>query len=72
MLPAIAPRLNYQQLAGVQDGDTAMQAFLEAIAPGTTEYRKQEIRDQLQAYCALDTLAMVEIWKVFSGRSTLQ
>ena len=72
VLPAIAPHLNYQQLAGVQDGDMAMQAFLEAIAPDTTEDRKREIHDQLQSYCALDTLAMVEIWKVFSGRSTLQ
>lgn len=72
VLPAIAPHLNYQQLAGVQDGDMAMQAFLEAIAPVTTENRKQEIHDHLEAYCALDTLAMVEIWKVFSGRSTLQ
>ncbi len=67
VLPAIAPELNYQQLTGVQDGDMAMQAFLEAIAPETTKERKQEIHDQLQAYCALDTLAMVEIWKKFSG-----
>jgi len=72
VLPAIAPKLNYQQLAGVKDGDMAMQAFLEAIAPGTAVDRKQEIHGQLQAYCALDTLAMVEIWKVFSGRSALQ
>ncbi len=69
LLPAIAPKLNYQQLDGVQDGDMAMQAFLEAIEAGTTEHRKQEIHDQLQAYCALDTLAMVEIWKKFSGVS---
>lgn len=72
VLPAIAPKLNYQQLTGVQDGDMAMQAFLEAITPETTKERKQEIHDQLQAYCTLDTLAMVEIWKVFSGRIFLK
>ena len=72
VLPAVAPQLNYQQLTGVQDGDMAMQAFLEAISPETSEQRKQEIHIQLQAYCALDTLAMVEIWKVFSGRVSFQ
>ena len=72
VLPAIAPGLRYDQLDGVQDGDMAMLAFLEAIDPATSPVRKLEIELQLQRYCALDTLAMVEIWKVFSGCKSLQ
>lgn len=67
VLPAIAPELRYDQLAGVQDGDMAMQAYLEAVDPATTRARKQEIQAQLVSYCTLDTLAMVKIWSKFAG-----
>jgi hypothetical protein len=67
VLPAIAPELRYDQLAGVQDGEMAMQAYLEAVDPATTSERKQEIHTQLVSYCALDTLAMVKIWSKFAG-----
>lgn len=67
VLPAIAPGLRYDQLDGVQDGDMAMQAYLEAVDAATTIERKQEIHAQLVAYCALDTLAMVKIWSKFAG-----
>lgn len=66
VLPTIAPRLGYDALTGVQDGGMAMAAYLEAIAPATSPQRKALIRDELLAYCALDTLAMVEVWKKFS------
>ena len=66
LLPTIAPHLGYDALTGVQDGSMAMAAYLEAIAPVTSPQRKALIRDDLLAYCALDTLAMVEIWKKFS------
>lgn len=72
VLPALVPQLRYDQLAGVQDGDMAMQAFLEAIDPSTLPERKDEIERQLHRYCILDTLAMVEIWKVFSGRESIR
>lgn len=67
VLPAIARDMRYDQLAGVQDGDMAMQAYLEAVDPITTSERKREIQAQLVSYCALDTLAMVKIWSKFSG-----
>lgn len=70
VLPAVCPDLDYQQLDGVQDGGMAMEAFLEAIAPQTSETRKAEIEQQLLAYCALDTYAMVRLWAYFTG-STL-
>ena len=43
----------------------AISAYREAIAPKTTPERKAEIHQQLDAYCALDTLALVRIWEFF-------
>ncbi len=68
VLPAIAPKLRYESLSGVQDGDMAMQAYLEATDPTTSKDRNAGIFEELTAYCALDTLAMVEIWRFFSQR----
>jgi len=67
VLPAIAPDLCYDQLDGVQDGGGAMQAFLEATAPGIDLERKREIERQLLDYCHLDTLAMVRLWRFLAG-----
>lgn len=72
VLPAIAPELSYGDLAGVQDGGMAMEAFLEAIAKETTISRKAEIEKQLLDYCSLDTYAMVKLWQFFSGRIDLK
>lgn len=69
VLPALCPDLSYGNLDGVQDGGMAMDAFLEALAPETSAQRKAEIQEQLLAYCALDTFAMVRLWAVFSGRT---
>ena len=69
VLPAVAPDLNYQQLEGVQDGGAAMIAYKEAVATDTMLARKNEIQQQLLAYCKLDTLAMVRLWKFLSGDS---
>ena len=71
VLPAVVPELQYSDLDGVQDGGMAMDAFLEALHPQTASDRKQHIRDQLLAYCKLDTYAMVRLWQVFSGRTDL-
>ena len=67
VLPALCPALNYDDLDGVQNGGMAMDAFLEAIAPQTSAARKAQIRQQLLAYCQLDTYAMVRLWAEFSG-----
>jgi hypothetical protein len=69
VLPAVVPELSYEELDGVKDGNMAIEAFTEAIAPGTSLERKEEIRTQLTEYCKLDTLAMVGIWKRFLGLS---
>ena len=67
VLPALCPDLKYDDLDGVQNGGMAMDAFLEALAPQTSLARKSEIKQQLLAYCALDTYAMVRLWLIFSG-----
>ncbi|MBP6108267.1 MAG: DUF2779 domain-containing protein [Rhodocyclaceae bacterium] len=72
VLPAIAPDLCYDDLDGVQDGEMAMTAFQEAISPDTAMARKAHIKQQLLAYCRLDTYAMVRMWRVFAGRDDIQ
>lgn len=69
VLPALCPDLRYGDLDGVQDGGMAMDAFLEALAPQSSKERREEIEQQLLAYCALDTYAMVRLWSIFSGSS---
>jgi len=68
VLPAVVPDLNYDALAGVKDGGMAMEAFQEAIRPDTPPDRREAIHRQLDAYCRLDTFAMVRLWHFFSGR----
>lgn len=72
VLPAVAPDLSYEALEGVQNGGMAMDAYLEAIHPDTTPVRKAEIKQQLLAYCGLDTFAMVRLWQFLAGRDDLQ
>ena len=63
VLPAVAPDLSYAALNGVQDGGMAMETYLEAINPDTTQERKDEIERQLEDYCGLDTFAMIRLWQ---------
>ena len=72
VLPAVVPELRYDALDGVQDGGMAMEAFLEAIHPDTNPERKNQIEQQLLAYCKLDTYAMVRLWQVFACRTELK
>ena len=69
VLPAAVPELSYDDLDGVQDGGSAMEAFCEAIHPDIGSERRTEIEAQLRAYCRLDTFAMVRLWQFFTGRT---
>jgi hypothetical protein len=71
VLPSIEPELAYENLEGVKEGGEAMNAYLEAIDPGLSEARKQEIGKQLLDYCCLDTIGLVCLWRVFTGRQEL-
>ena len=69
VLPVIAPDLSYADLDGVHDGGEAQEKFLLAIDPQTEARQRDTIREQLLAYCRLDTYAMVRLWQVFAGRT---
>jgi len=47
----------------VQDGAAAMDAWAQLVDPGTDSDERERIADALLAYCALDTFAMVEIFR---------
>ena len=61
VLPALVPDMQkaYKELDGVQNGGQAMNAFASLHVKSLEE--QKEMRNQLLAYCELDTLAMVRI-----------
>lgn len=63
VLPALFPddpELNYQNLEGIHNGSEAMNAF--AMMENRSAEEIEKIREQLLAYCKLDTYAMVKIY----------
>jgi len=68
VLPTVAPDMDYAELEGIQEGTQASAAYLEAIDPGTSTERKEEIRNNLLMYCKHDTEAMVRLVHFFAGR----
>jgi hypothetical protein len=62
VLPALVPELNYSNLM-ISSGSIAMTAF-ELLQSETDMFKIIEIREQLLAYCKMDTLAMVKIFEV--------
>lgn len=66
VLPVMAPELSYTMLA-VQNGAQAQVVWEEVIEEGDTAV-KQQMAEQLRAYCHLDTLAMVEIHRALLYR----
>lgn len=63
VLPALVPELSYKELE-IQEGGAAADTWNRIVSG---EYSKEEAENKVQAlrkYCHLDTLAMVEIWKV--------
>ncbi len=61
VLPALVPELSYDGLA-IAEGETAMLAYARLATVRENEER-EKIRQDLLAYCRLDTLAMVRIWE---------
>ncbi|MBK9273038.1 MAG: DUF2779 domain-containing protein [Flavobacteriales bacterium] len=59
VLPALVPELSYGDLA-VQEGDSASRLFLQLVT-GRYAGDALQLRRDLLAYCALDTLAMVKV-----------
>ncbi len=67
--PLIAPDIRYEELEGVQDGGAAQEAYRELIDPATTKERRRALAHALLAYCNLDTLALLRMVAVLTGRT---
>ena len=63
VLPVLCPKLSYKDL-GIQEGGSAQRLWMEAVLDGKRESEKEKILSDLVEYCGLDTMAMVEIWRV--------
>ena len=62
VLPALVPELGYEDLE-IGSGDLASLSFAQVVQ-GTYAGDETQLRRALEAYCALDTLAMVRVLRV--------
>jgi hypothetical protein len=65
VLPVLVPELSYEGM-GVSQGDQAMMAWWSLISEDLPPAERDDLIKNLLEYCKLDTLAMVEIWRVLS------
>ncbi|MCH7578807.1 MAG: DUF2779 domain-containing protein [Chloroflexi bacterium] len=66
VLPALAPGVAYEDLE-IRGGMVASNAYLESIRPETSARRRKKLRQDLLAYCARDTKAMLLIIDAMRG-----
>ena len=64
VLPVMKPELSYQELA-VNKGDQASITWWSICFGNLEQQEKLRLSEALRRYCELDTLAMVELFKVF-------
>ena len=60
VLPVLVPELSYKEL-GIQEGGSAQRSWMDAVLYEKRSDKEQVLKD-LDEYCKLDTLAMVEIF----------
>ena len=65
VLPVLCPELSYKDL-GIQEGGSAQRLWMEAVLDDKRAGQKEQILTDLIEYCKLDTLAMVEIYRVIN------
>ena len=65
VLPAFVPGMGYGDLA-VADGQTAAVRYAHAFASTDRDERQRRF-DDLRAYCARDTLALMELREALAG-----
>jgi predicted RecB family nuclease len=66
--PALAPGFGYGDLDGVAEGGAAAAAWREIASSAPGDERATSLRRQLLAYCARDTLALVEVHRALRER----
>jgi hypothetical protein len=59
------PELDYNTLHLIYEGAAAQRFWTEGILAANSSYDQTEILDALRAYCSLDTLAMVYIYRKY-------
>lgn len=62
VLPVLVTELSYKEL-GISEGASAQRLWMEAVLDGKREGEKEKILADLDEYCKMDTMAMVEIYK---------
>ena len=62
ILPVLVPKLSYKELE-IQEGASASEAWNQMVSGSVSPDEGEEIAHNLIKYCALDTMAMVEIWR---------
>jgi len=65
VLQALAPALSYKELA-IQEGGTASDTWNRIVSGALVDADAAQAREDLLRYCALDTRAMLEIWRILS------
>lgn len=66
VLPALVPRLSYKNMH-IQEGGTASDTWNRIVSGEYSDKDKDMKVQALKDYCHLDTLAMVEIWRVLNS-----
>jgi hypothetical protein len=66
VLPALVPTLSYKKMH-IQEGGTASDTWNRIVSGEYSEEDKNMKIQALKDYCHLDTLAMVEIWRVLNS-----
>ncbi|MEK7570886.1 MAG: DUF2779 domain-containing protein [Patescibacteria group bacterium] len=63
VLPVLVSELSYKEL-NIQEGASAQRLWMETVLDGKNAETKNQIMTDLIEYCKLDTLAMVQLFKV--------
>lgn len=66
VLPVLVPELSYKAL-NIQEGGTASESWLKVANPQIAPAERNQLAQDMLAYCKLDTLAMVRILEVLDG-----
>lgn len=67
VLPVLLPELTYKNL-NIQNGGDAQRIWTEVIHRNESPDKKAQVLEDLKKYCALDTYAMVAIYKYLLDR----
>jgi hypothetical protein len=65
VMPVLIPQLSYKELE-IRDGLTTGRVWIETVLDCLHDQQREQLFEEMRKYNTLDTLAMVEIWKVLN------